>query len=196
MGGLEPEAIGWRSILDPFADILATGADLAPDARRFEEGMPPFPSLYALAAGLEFLAQYDAGAVAAHVRALGGRLRDELAARGLVPLGPGAAAKRAGIVAIADGRAEEHAALLRERGVVVWGRAGHARVGAPLQRLIRHRAPARGAAPDLAPEEICVKTTAIRTRIVSVPYHEPDRWSGGQNAGLTTVLSSSTPTKA
>ena len=33
-----------------------------------------------------------------------------------------------------------------------------------------------------------MKTTAIRTRIVSVPYHEPDRWSGGQNAGLTTVL--------
>jgi L-alanine-DL-glutamate epimerase-like enolase superfamily enzyme len=33
-----------------------------------------------------------------------------------------------------------------------------------------------------------VKTRAIRTRIVSVPYHEPDRWSGGENVGLTTVL--------
>jgi L-alanine-DL-glutamate epimerase-like enolase superfamily enzyme len=33
-----------------------------------------------------------------------------------------------------------------------------------------------------------VKTTAVRTRIVSVPYHAPDRWSGGENAGLTTVL--------
>ena len=98
----------------------------------FEEGMPPFPSLYALAAGLEFLVQYDAGAVAAHVRALGGRLRDELAARGLAPLGPGAAGERAGIVAIADGRAEEHTAALRERGVVVWGRAGRLRASVHL----------------------------------------------------------------
>ena len=84
------------------------------------------------AAGLEFLVQYDAGAVAAHVRALGGRLRDELAARGLAPLGPGAAGERAGIVAIADGRAEEHTAALRERGVLVWGRAGRLRASVHL----------------------------------------------------------------
>ena len=132
VGGLEPEAVGWRSIVDPFADILATGVDLAPDARRFEEGMPPFPSLYALDAGLELLAQCDPGEVAAHVRALGGRLRDELAARGLAPLGPAAEAERAGIVAIADDRAEEHTAALRERGVVVWGRDGRLRASVHL----------------------------------------------------------------
>lgn len=33
-----------------------------------------------------------------------------------------------------------------------------------------------------------MKVTSIRTRILSVPYVEPDRWSGGANAGLTTVL--------
>jgi L-alanine-DL-glutamate epimerase-like enolase superfamily enzyme len=28
----------------------------------------------------------------------------------------------------------------------------------------------------------------VRSRILSVPYHRPDRWSGGENYGLTTVL--------
>ena len=33
-----------------------------------------------------------------------------------------------------------------------------------------------------------MKITRLRTRILSVPFHRPDRWSGGENLGLTTVL--------
>jgi L-alanine-DL-glutamate epimerase-like enolase superfamily enzyme len=33
-----------------------------------------------------------------------------------------------------------------------------------------------------------MKITSVHTRILSVPYIEPDRWSGGANAGITTVL--------
>ena len=33
-----------------------------------------------------------------------------------------------------------------------------------------------------------MKITRVRTRTLSVPYHRPDRWSGGENHGLTTVL--------
>jgi selenocysteine lyase/cysteine desulfurase len=129
---LEPEAIGWRSIRDPFADVFAAGVELHADARRFEEGMPPFPALYALEAGLEVLAEHDPATVARHVRALGGRLREELTARGFTPLGPAAEAERAGIVAVADSHAEQHAEELRERGVVIWGRDGRLRASVHL----------------------------------------------------------------
>jgi|SRR6185437_1742997 len=33
-----------------------------------------------------------------------------------------------------------------------------------------------------------MKVSRVRSRILSVPYHRPDRWSGGENRGLTTVL--------
>jgi muconate cycloisomerase len=37
-------------------------------------------------------------------------------------------------------------------------------------------------------EEPLMKVTDVRTKILSVPYHSSDRWSGGSNGGLTTVL--------
>jgi len=33
-----------------------------------------------------------------------------------------------------------------------------------------------------------MRTSRVRWRILSVPYHAPDKWSGGENRGLTTVL--------
>ena len=33
-----------------------------------------------------------------------------------------------------------------------------------------------------------MRISRVRWRILSVPYHAPDQWSGGENRGLTTVL--------
>jgi selenocysteine lyase/cysteine desulfurase len=131
-GARAPDYVGWRSVRDLFDPRRDERVDYWPDARRFEEGMPAFPSLYALDAGLETLGRHDAREVAHHARELCGRLRDGLVGLGFEPLTPPAADARAGIVAVADADCAEHVAALRDRGVIAWGRDGRLRVSAHL----------------------------------------------------------------
>ncbi len=131
-GDLRPAQVGWRSVPDLFARPRELPLDLHADARRFEDGMPPFPALYALECGLAVLSGFAADALAAHARALGGRLLDGLDNLGWPALTPRDPSARAGIVAMVDQACEEHARRLRRAGIAVWGRDGRLRASAHL----------------------------------------------------------------
>jgi selenocysteine lyase/cysteine desulfurase len=124
---LVPGSVGWRSIRDLFDPERRDGIAWWPDARRFEEGMPVFPALYALACGLDILDADAPDLREAHVEGLVARLLDGLVGLGVAPLTPIRAPARAGIVSIADTACERRAHLLRAHDIVVWGRDGRLR---------------------------------------------------------------------
>jgi cysteine desulfurase/selenocysteine lyase len=122
-----PGSVGWRSVRNLFDPERGTRIAWWPDARRFEEGMPAFPALYALEAGLEVLGAQTAETRHMHVERLISRLIDGLERLDIAPLTPARPAARAGIVAIADASCERRTTLLREQEIVVWGREGRLR---------------------------------------------------------------------
>lgn len=124
---LVPGSVGWRSVRDLFDAERRARIVWWPDARRFEEGMPVFPALYALGAGLDVLDVHTPEAREAHVESLVARLIEGLLTLGVTPLTPLRPSARAGIVAISDDACERRAQLLREHDVVVWGRDGRLR---------------------------------------------------------------------
>lgn len=83
---VEPELparlTGWFGRVDPFAFDAAT-VDYPANARRFETGTPPVPSVYAGVAGLELLERIDATAAWRHVESLRDELAEELRGLGL-----------------------------------------------------------------------------------------------------------------
>jgi cysteine desulfurase / selenocysteine lyase len=128
-GSLTPDYAGWRSVPDLFAPDRGDWVHYWPDARRFDEGMPAFPSIYGLEHGLAALGSFEPHDVADHIRALGSRLIGGLEALGWGRriLTPRAAASRAGIVSVADSSCEDRVSELRARGIIVWGRDGRLR---------------------------------------------------------------------
>lgn len=66
---LSPRTSGWFAQANPFSfDVKVL--DMAPDARRFESGTPPIPSIYAALPALKLLGEVGMGSVAEHVAAL------------------------------------------------------------------------------------------------------------------------------
>lgn len=53
--GLAPSYVGWRSVVDPYAQDRFTRYLLHSDARRFDEGMPNYLGLYVLEASLSHI---------------------------------------------------------------------------------------------------------------------------------------------
>ena len=71
---LVPVSTGWFAARDIFA-MSIDSYDPAPNARRFEAGTPPVPSLYAAAAGVELMVDIGVDATSAHVAGLIEELR-------------------------------------------------------------------------------------------------------------------------
>jgi cysteine desulfurase / selenocysteine lyase len=78
---LRPQLIGWRSDSAwRTVDCLHHGAPrFGTSAEKYEGGMLPFPSLYAMQAAVELLERIGPGAIEQQVLHLAGILRDELA---------------------------------------------------------------------------------------------------------------------
>lgn len=122
---------GWRSVRDMW-DFFPLKFDqpFVSGAARFEGGTPSFLGALALASSAEFLAQYDAGAVAAHVLALTDRLVEGLQRCGARILSERGDGVSSGIVTftmpardpIALGKA------LQRENIIVTGRANGIRV--------------------------------------------------------------------
>jgi selenocysteine lyase/cysteine desulfurase len=126
-GHLVPTVTGW------FADKDVNAMQIneyrpAPDARRFESGTPPIPSVYAAIAGVELMLEIGVERTAAHVEGLNDRLIDEVVAMGGLIATPKERAHRGPLIAIASTDAEALVDRLGADGIVTSSRAGNLRV--------------------------------------------------------------------
>ncbi|QRP50495.1 aminotransferase class V-fold PLP-dependent enzyme [Amycolatopsis sp. FDAARGOS 1241] len=126
-GHLVPTVTGW------FADIDVNAMQIseyrpAPNARRFESGTPPIPSVYAAIAGVELMLEIGVERTAEHVERLNDRLIGEVAGMGGIVATPEDHAHRGPLVAIASTDAEQLVERLGAEGIVVSSRGGNLRV--------------------------------------------------------------------
>jgi selenocysteine lyase/cysteine desulfurase len=124
---LVPTVTGW------FADVDVNAMQIseyrpAPDARRFEQGTPPIPSVYAAIAGVELMLEIGVEATQEHVQGLNDRLIDEVVAMGGQVPTPKDRARRGPLVTIASTDAETLVQRLGADGIVTSSRAGNLRV--------------------------------------------------------------------
>lgn len=115
---------GYRSVVDLFP-VPPAEAQLYPDARRYQEGLPDYGALAVLHASLgqcaplrDEVIEHNAAVTA---RLLGGLL--ELGASVLAPVAP-----RGSIVAFESARFAEIATALADAGTTVWARDGRVRL--------------------------------------------------------------------
>lgn len=127
--GFTPSGAGWAS-----ATAGASPADyeLKPDARRVEFGNAGHLGAYLLRDSLAYLESFGIDAIAAHARALAGRLVGGMTALGLDVMTPAAAEHRAGNAAFACADAEGLTRRAAAEDVFVWGDNGRLRVSAHL----------------------------------------------------------------
>ncbi|MFI5615378.1 aminotransferase class V-fold PLP-dependent enzyme [Amycolatopsis sp. NPDC051903] len=126
-GHLVPTVTGW------FADIDVNAMQIseyrpAPNARRFESGTPPIPSVYAAIAGVELMLEIGVERTADHVGRLNDRLIDEVAGMGGIIATPKDRAHRGPLIAIASTDAEQLVDRLGTEGIVTSSRGGNLRV--------------------------------------------------------------------
>jgi selenocysteine lyase/cysteine desulfurase len=147
---LRPTATGWFADTDVFAMDIKDYSP-APDARRFQAGTPPIPSIYAGIAGIELMREIGIAETRTHVAQLNETLIAGVAELGgsiATPLDP---ASRGALVAIRS--RDEHALVdaLAADGILTSSRDGNLRVSAHcynthedieqlLAGLSRHRA--------------------------------------------------------
>jgi selenocysteine lyase/cysteine desulfurase len=122
-----PTATGW------FADKNVFEMDIhdyspAPDARRFQSGTPPVPSIYAGIAGIELMQEIGLADTAKHVRGL-----TELLMEGVDDLGGSVATprdpnRRGALVCIRSTDAARLVDVLAKEGIVTSSRDGNLRV--------------------------------------------------------------------
>ncbi len=124
---LSPYATGWFAQADIHAMDMHHHRP-APDARRFENGTPPIPNLFAAEAGLGQILEIGVETIADHVRPLTARLKAgvrELGGRLATPEDP---ARHGAMIAIRS--TDDHAlvARLAERRIITSCRDGNLRV--------------------------------------------------------------------
>jgi selenocysteine lyase/cysteine desulfurase len=125
--GLEPAAVGWRSVPDMFSLNPYAGYRLHESAARFEVGYPSFPTLYMLREGMTLLQEVGIARIEQHVLALGDALIPALRAQGWDVFTSAVPAERAGNVAFAVPDGAGLARRLAERGIHTWGGDGRVR---------------------------------------------------------------------
>lgn len=122
-----PATAGWYSLASGGRPDYGGGLPLRADAMRMTRGNPAFLPLYVLASALEYLAQYEAREVHAHVEALATDLLDRLGKLQIASTTPEDPARRGGNVCIAHPRAQAIVDALAERGVWAWNGRGRIR---------------------------------------------------------------------
>jgi selenocysteine lyase/cysteine desulfurase len=124
-----PTATGWFADRDVFEMDISDYSPAA-DARRFQSGTPPIPSIYAGVAGIELMQEIGIADTRAHVNDLNHRLIegvDELKARLATPRRP---RRRGALVCIGSTDVQALVAALRREGIVTSERDGNLRISA------------------------------------------------------------------
>lgn len=122
-----PTATGWFAHRDIFAmDIHAYSP--APTARRFEQGTPPVPAIYAGIAGIELMLETGVEETRAHVQELTHRLLEGLEELGAEVVTPRKRDRRGALVCVRSRDVAELVAALRREGIVTSSRDDNLRV--------------------------------------------------------------------
>ena len=126
---LLPTQTGWFADEDVFAMDIHDYSP-APDARRFQSGTPPVPSLYAGIAGIGLMQEIGIAATRTHVQALNDLLVEGVDELGGIVVTPRAHAQRGALVALRS--TDDHAlvAALDADGVIASCRDGNLRISA------------------------------------------------------------------
>lgn len=131
---LLPTQTGWFADEDIFAMDISDYSP-APNARRFDAGTPPVPSIYAGVAGMRIVERAGVSAIAAHVRRLVDRLLiglDEIGARVVTPRAEGAFGP---LVCVASRDAHALVEALRGERIVVSSRDRNIRIALHLYNV-------------------------------------------------------------
>jgi selenocysteine lyase/cysteine desulfurase len=146
---IRPGATGWFADEDIFAMDVS---DYSParDARRFQYGTPPIPSIYAGVAGIELMEEIGVEDTRAHVEELNRRLIDGLDELRATVVTPHKRRRRGALVCVRSRDVNALVAALRREGIVTSSRAENLRISAHaynsvedvdlvLESLARHR---------------------------------------------------------
>jgi cysteine desulfurase / selenocysteine lyase len=125
---LHPRTAGWYSVESLFYPKRFETFTPKRSAGQLQSGMPNFPGIFALKAGLDFLLSIGVERVDADLRPLVKTLRDGLQEQGLTLLTPACSEFASGIVSFECEDPAAIAARLAEERVVVWGGDGRIRV--------------------------------------------------------------------
>jgi cysteine desulfurase / selenocysteine lyase len=129
---LTPAAVGWYSVRDLFTPECFETFSYKSGAARLLLGMPNFPSMYALRAGLECLLAIGVERIESALRPLVRKLRSGLEDRGFALLTPAGPEYASGILSLAQADAEDTGAKLEREGVIVWAGDGRVRMSVHL----------------------------------------------------------------
>lgn len=135
---------GWLHLENAFEADRFEKAVSKPGAASFMVGMPNFPAIYAIRAGLQYISQVTVEAIERHTRPLVDQCLEELAKLPVELLTPTDRSSVAGIIAFRHPKAEEiHAKLLAE-DIHIMAHAGRLRIAlhgyntaADVERLLR-----------------------------------------------------------
>ena len=119
---------GWYHLANAFDADRFERAEPFPGARGFAVGMPAFPAVYSLKAGIDCLREATVTAIAQHADALVARLQDGLQDLGIETMSPSQPGNSSGIVSF---QSENDAAIhdrLLERNIHVMHQAGRLRI--------------------------------------------------------------------
>ena len=125
---LAPTGAGWRGVPDLFSKERFKVVERFDNARRYELGFPAFGPIAALNFSSRFLMDAGIENIEKHVLRLGEIAIETLSGLGLQVMTPRHAAERAGNIAFVCTDGEGLAAALQERGILLWGGDGRARL--------------------------------------------------------------------
>ena len=124
---LIPSKTGWFAARNVFAMDI-NSYEPALDARRFEEGTPPIPSVYAAVTGLKLLLEVGLESIWRQNQSLHAALRQGFEGLDLDIKTPPQAGSHGVMIAIAATDEEKAVASLEESGVLVSSRGGNVRI--------------------------------------------------------------------
>ncbi|RLS53549.1 MAG: aminotransferase class V-fold PLP-dependent enzyme [Planctomycetota bacterium] len=119
---------GWFNLHDPFGGHRFETAISKPGAASFAVGMPNFPAIYAIRAGLKYIQSVGVQAIDEATRPLVQQALSEIAQLPVELLTPRDLRHVAGIIAFRHPRAEEVAQALRQQNIHLMSHAGRLRV--------------------------------------------------------------------
>ncbi len=119
---------GWYNLANAFDEDRFTHAESLPGAASFAVGMPSFPAIYTLKAGMDLLNTTGIPAIADHADKLVTRLHEGLKDLGIQTMSPHQPANSSGIVSFQSDNDEAISKALHERKIHIMHQAGRLRV--------------------------------------------------------------------
>jgi len=119
---------GWYNLANAFEEDRFTRAESFPGAASFAVGMPSFPAIYTLRAGMDLLNDIGVGAIADHTDKLVTHLHKGLQELGIQTMSPHQPGNSSGIVSFQSDNDEALSKTLHEQNIHIMHQAGRLRV--------------------------------------------------------------------